>query len=144
MLKSKPANTSKEVRPLSFQLVCWTRRAPESTDLTLMLQFFNRLYLADMEAPPTPTWKEDFQALKEREPPDSWDAEFPDEPQSPQSAVQKPWRGAATFISKEVLGTSKKLSESKQVKMPEMLTSCRKRHDFQPVGTAVDAVVSLV
>lgn len=55
------------------------------------------------------SWKEDFQAMKEQEPPDSWDMEFQDGAASAQTAVHKPWRGAAAFIPK-VPGTSKKQS----------------------------------
>ncbi|KAM4569206.1 caprin-2 isoform 2-T3 [Odontesthes bonariensis] len=81
MLKSKPNEVSKE--------------------------FFSRLYLTDMETPSTQNWKEDFQALREREPPDSWDVELSDEPLSAQT-VHKPWRGAAAFIPKVVPVTSKR------------------------------------
>ncbi|XP_061570605.1 caprin-2 [Cololabis saira] len=79
-------------------------------------EFFNRLYLADMEALPTQTWKDDFQVMREREPPDSWDAEIPDEPSVPQTGGQKRWRGAATLMPRAVSDASKKLSDSKQRK----------------------------
>ncbi|XP_043963520.1 caprin-2 isoform X2 [Gambusia affinis] len=80
-------------------------------------ELFNRLYLTDLETLNSPNWKEDFQAVRELEPPDSWDSEFPDGPLSPQIAVNKPWKGAATFISKVVQVPSKKHStESKQRK----------------------------
>ncbi|XP_071358258.1 caprin-2 isoform X2 [Trachinotus anak] len=78
-------------------------------------EFFNRLYLTDTETPPTQNWKEDFQGLREREPPDCWDMEFPDGPASPRTAVHKPWRGAATFIPKVPVAT-KKQSDCKQRK----------------------------
>ncbi|XP_074554747.1 caprin-2 isoform X2 [Halichoeres trimaculatus] len=55
------------------------------------------------------SWKDDFQAMREQEPPDSWDMEFQDGAASAQTAVHKPWRGAAAFIPK-VSGTSKKQS----------------------------------
>ncbi|KAM4711702.1 caprin-2 isoform 2-T2 [Anableps anableps] len=80
-------------------------------------EFFNRLYLTDVETLNVQNWKEDFQAVREQEPPDSWDAEFPDGPLSPQTAVNKPWKGAATFIPKVAQVHSKKRStESKQKK----------------------------
>ncbi|XP_023274488.1 caprin-2-like isoform X2 [Seriola lalandi dorsalis] len=78
-------------------------------------EFFNRLYLTDMETPPTQNWKEDFQGMREREPPDCWDMEFPDGPTSPHAAVHKPWRGAATFIPK-VPACTKNQSDCKQRK----------------------------
>ncbi|XP_076023582.1 caprin-2 [Genypterus blacodes] len=68
-------------------------------------QFFNRRYLPDVETPPTQNMKEDFQVLKEGEPPDSWHTELPNGASSPQAAVYKPWKRGATFIPK----TTKKL-----------------------------------
>ncbi|XP_008399475.1 caprin-2 isoform X4 [Poecilia reticulata] len=80
-------------------------------------ELFNKLYLTDLEILNSQNWKEDFQAVREQEPPDSWDSEFPDGPLSPQIAVNKPWKGAATFIPKVVQVSSKKRStESKQRK----------------------------
>ncbi|XP_044041842.1 caprin-2 isoform X2 [Siniperca chuatsi] len=78
-------------------------------------EFFNSLYLTDMKSPPTQNWKEDFQALSEQEPPDCWDMELSDGPASPQGAVHKPWRGAATFIPK-VPVTKKQSADCKQRK----------------------------
>ncbi|KAM9334840.1 caprin-2 [Symphorus nematophorus] len=60
-------------------------------------------------------WKEDFQAMREREPPDCWDMEFSDGAASPKAAVPKPWRGAAAFIPKVPVST-KKQSNCKQRK----------------------------
>ncbi|XP_040003510.1 caprin-2 isoform X2 [Xiphias gladius] len=79
-------------------------------------EFFNRLYLTDMETPPTQNWKEDFQAMREQEPPDCWDMELPDGPPSPHTAVHKPWRGAATFIPKVPVTTKKQSADCKQRK----------------------------
>ncbi|XP_018552709.1 caprin-2 isoform X1 [Lates calcarifer] len=79
-------------------------------------EFFNRLYLTDMETPPAQSWKEDFQAMREREPPDCWDMEFPDRPTSPHTAVHKPWRGAATLIPKVPAATKKQSADCKQRK----------------------------
>ncbi|XP_014914007.1 caprin-2 isoform X5 [Poecilia latipinna] len=80
-------------------------------------ELFNKLYLTDLEILNSQNWKEDFQAVREQEPPDSWDSEFADGPLSPQIAVNKPWKGAATFIPKVVQVPSKKRStESKQRK----------------------------
>ncbi|XP_078099187.1 caprin-2 isoform X2 [Sander vitreus] len=75
-------------------------------------EFFNRLYLTNTETPPTPNWKGDFQTT--REPPDSWDMEFSDGPTSPQPAVHKPWRGAATFIPKVPVITKKQYADCKR------------------------------
>ncbi|XP_047430688.1 caprin-2 isoform X3 [Mugil cephalus] len=55
-------------------------------------------------------WKDDFQAIGEREPPDCWEMELTDGPPTPQATIQKPWRGAATLIPKVVPVTSKKRS----------------------------------
>ncbi|XP_054911761.1 caprin-2 isoform X2 [Poeciliopsis prolifica] len=71
---------------------------------------FNRLYLTDLETLNSQNWKEDFQAVMEQDPPECWDSESPDEPLSPQIAVNKPWKGAATFIPKVVQVPSKKCS----------------------------------
>lgn len=80
----------------------------------VMWQPFSSLYVS-METPSTPSWKEDFQALREQEPPDCWDTEGPDGPISPQ-AVQKPWRGAAAFIPKVPTG-NKKECDVRQVRV---------------------------
>ncbi|XP_026182620.1 caprin-2 isoform X2 [Mastacembelus armatus] len=60
-------------------------------------------------------WKEDFQAMREQEPPDCWDMEFSERPTSPQAIVHKPWSGAAAFIPK-IPATTKKQSDCKQRK----------------------------
>ncbi|XP_059361189.1 caprin-2-like [Carassius carassius] len=71
-------------------------------------EFLNRQYLPetdvterrqDENASPR-SWKEEFLAMKEREPPDSWEMEFSDPPASSQSPIQKPWKGAAGLIPK--------------------------------------------
>ncbi|KAI3367013.1 hypothetical protein L3Q82_009647 [Scortum barcoo] len=105
--KSKPNEASKEMYV----------HARGSTDALLVIwQFFNRLYLTDMETPPTQSWKEDFQAMREQEPPDYWDMEFTDGPPSTQAVVHKPWRGAATFIPKVPVTTKKQSADCKQRK----------------------------
>ncbi|XP_052410514.1 caprin-2 isoform X3 [Carassius gibelio] len=71
-------------------------------------EFLNRQYLpvTDVterrpdEKPSPRSWKEELLALKEREPPDSWEMEFSDPPASSQSPIQKPWKGAAGLIPK--------------------------------------------
>lgn len=69
-----------------------------------------------METPPTQNWKDDFQGIGEREPPDSWEMEYPDGPPAPQATIHKPWRGAATLIPKVIPVVSKKRSaDCKQV-----------------------------
>lgn len=69
-----------------------------------------------METPPTQNWKEDFQAMREQEPPDSWDMELPDGTASPPTAVHKPWRGAATFIPKVPVTAKIQSADGKQVR----------------------------
>lgn len=98
---------------------CACQHAPGSTDALLVIwQFFNRLYLTDMATPPIQNWKEDFQAMREREPPDCWDMEFTDGVASPKAAVHKPWRRAATFIPKVPVTTKKQSAGCKQVRSP--------------------------
>ncbi|KAK3526378.1 hypothetical protein QTP70_025407 [Hemibagrus guttatus] len=82
-------------------------------------QFLNRCYIAkrdftgeEMKVQST-TWKSEFLAMKEQEPPDSWDMEFSDPPASSKSVLQKPWKGTTGFIPKSV-DTMKSAAESKQ------------------------------
>ncbi|XP_046873668.1 caprin-2 isoform X1 [Hypomesus transpacificus] len=60
---------------------------------------------------PTQNWKVGFQAIKEQEPPDSWDMEFSETPVSLQCAIQKPWRGAAVYIAKVPVTIKKQASK---------------------------------
>ncbi|CAB1345812.1 unnamed protein product, partial [Coregonus sp. 'balchen'] len=79
-------------------------------------EFLNRHYLPDTDpngcrdAPINQNWKTKFQAMKEQEPPDSWDMES----DSTQPVIQKPWRGAAVLISKVPVTTKKQNGEPKQ------------------------------
>ncbi|XP_034719061.1 caprin-2 isoform X2 [Etheostoma cragini] len=75
-------------------------------------EFFNRLYLTDPKI--LPVRSGDFQTA--REPPDSWEMEVSEGPTSPQAAVHKPWRGAATFILKGPVTTKKQYADCKQRK----------------------------
>ncbi|XP_027127855.1 caprin-2 isoform X4 [Larimichthys crocea] len=88
----------------------------QSKSSEISKEFFNRLYLTDMATPPIQNWKEDFQAMREREPPDCWDMEFTDGVASPKAAVHKPWRRAATFIPKVPVTTKKQSAGCKQRK----------------------------
>ncbi len=72
-----------------------------------------------MEIPSSQNWKEDFQDMKDQEPPDCWDMEFSDAASSAQDAVHKPWRGAATFIPKVPVTTKKPSVDCKQVRSPQ-------------------------
>ncbi|XP_016414197.1 caprin-2-like isoform X2 [Sinocyclocheilus rhinocerous] len=71
-------------------------------------EFLNRQYLPETdvterrqdENTSPHSWKEEFLAMKEREPPDSWEMEFSEAPASSQSPTQKPWKGAAGLIPK--------------------------------------------
>lgn len=81
------------------------------THCSVVCQFFNRLYVSE----------------KEQDPPDCWDMELPGEPSSPQTAVLKPWRGAATLIPKVIPSTTRKQSaDCKLVKYSQtfLLFSC--------------------
>ncbi|XP_051544250.1 caprin-2-like [Myxocyprinus asiaticus] len=68
----------------------------------------NRRYLPETdvkessrgENTPIHNWKDEFLAMKQREPPDSWEMEFSDPPVSTQSPIQKPGKGAAGLIPK--------------------------------------------
>lgn len=101
----------------SCLIVCATVDISEdSLILCWWWQFFNRLYLTETATHPTQCWKDDFQSIREKEPPDCWDMESSDGAASPKDTVRKTWRGAATFIPK-VPGTTKKQSAgSKQVR----------------------------
>ncbi|XP_030296589.1 caprin-2 isoform X5 [Sparus aurata] len=79
-------------------------------------EFFNRLYQTDTATPLTQNWKEDFQTMREQEPPDCWDMEFSEGAASPKAAVHKPWRGAAAFIPKVPVSNKKQSPECKQKK----------------------------
>ncbi|KAL2102242.1 hypothetical protein ACEWY4_001410 [Coilia grayii] len=71
--------------------------------------FLNRYYIPDEglseqsleKTSPSPNWKEEFLALKEQEPPDSWDMEFNDGSPTSNAGLQKPSKGAAAFILKD-------------------------------------------
>ncbi|XP_051547633.1 caprin-2-like isoform X3 [Myxocyprinus asiaticus] len=71
-------------------------------------EFLNRRYLSEIgvkecsqdEKTPHHNWKDEFLAMKEREPPDSWEMEFSDPPVSARSPIQKPWKGVAGLIPK--------------------------------------------
>ncbi|XP_008300116.1 caprin-2-like, partial [Stegastes partitus] len=89
----------KPVAGSSFKLL------KEDLSMLLNCKFFSCL-------PPPPS-----KTPEEQEPPECWDVESPDGSSALQTAVSKPWRGAATFIPKVVPVTSKKQSaHSKQRK----------------------------
>lgn len=87
-------------------------------------KFLNRCYQleADLtgnspeeeEDIPPPKWKAEFLALKEQEPPDSWDMGFSDAPMSSQTVLQKPWKGAAGFIPKTPVILKRPAADPKQ------------------------------
>uniref|UniRef100_A0A4W5QRJ0 Caprin family member 2 n=1 Tax=Hucho hucho TaxID=62062 RepID=A0A4W5QRJ0_9TELE len=116
-----PSNSPKEVEDLMTK-----KTVSQTASLsTLMMsnkrdvpsrEFLNRHYLPDTDpngcrdTPITQNWKAEFQAMKEQEPPDSWDMES----DSTQPVIQKPWRGAAVLISKVPVTTKKQNAEPKQ------------------------------
>nr|XP_023668542.1 caprin-2 isoform X2 [Paramormyrops kingsleyae] len=89
---------------------------------------FNRRYLVDGDfsgqvqpnkrPAPTTSWKADFLALKQQEPPDSWDMDFEDVPTPQPVAPQKPWSGAIGFVPKAqaAMNSSTKATKERKVK----------------------------
>lgn len=86
-------------------------------------EFLNRRYIPETnvserrrgENASPRSWKEDFLAMKEREPPDSWEMEeLADPPASSQSPIQKPWKGAAGLIPKTVDGVKRSTIDPKE------------------------------
>lgn len=67
------------------------------------------------ESAPPRSWKEEFLALKEREPPDSWEMAFSDAVVAPQPTIQKPWKGAAGLIPKTPDITKRTMGDPKEV-----------------------------
>ncbi|XP_076862923.1 caprin-2 isoform X2 [Brachyhypopomus gauderio] len=85
-------------------------------------KFLNRHYVPEVDLPghdkedhklPPANWRAEFLALKEREPPDSWDMEF-SETSASKSAGHKPWKGAAGFIPKTPTAVKRPVAEPKQ------------------------------
>ncbi|XP_060886085.1 caprin-2 isoform X1 [Labrus mixtus] len=109
-----PPNKPAEVLLSSTNHSTTSKSKPNDVSKT---EFFNRLYLTEAETTPhTQNWKEDFQAMSEREPPDCWDTAFSEGAASLQSAANKPWRGAAAFIPKIPVASKKPSANCKQRK----------------------------
>uniref|UniRef100_W5KIQ6 Caprin family member 2 n=1 Tax=Astyanax mexicanus TaxID=7994 RepID=W5KIQ6_ASTMX len=68
----------------------------------------------ERDVTPPPNWRAEFLALKEQEPPDSWDMELSDAPRPSQTILQKPWKGAAGFIPKTPVIMKNPAADSKQ------------------------------
>ncbi|KAG9280685.1 caprin-2-like isoform X1 [Astyanax mexicanus] len=68
----------------------------------------------ERDVTPPPNWRAEFLALKEQEPPDSWDMELSDAPRPSQTVLQKPWKGAAGFIPKTPVIMKNPAADSKQ------------------------------
>ncbi|XP_063072791.1 caprin-2 isoform X2 [Engraulis encrasicolus] len=107
--------------------------------------FLNRYYVPDEglgdslsleKSSPSPNWKEEFLALKEQEPPDSWDTEVNSGPPSSKAGLQKPSKGAAGFILKD------RNSEGKPNKEPKP-KSQRKPKAGQDMKTAPRSEVAV-
>ncbi|KAM9327711.1 caprin-2 [Pholidichthys leucotaenia] len=79
--------------------------------MTKPKEFFNSLYVTEIETCPNQAWKEDFKTVREQEPADCWDMVSPNESSPPRSKVHKPWK--ATMIPSV---SSKKQSVCKQRK----------------------------
>uniref|UniRef100_A0A8B9KZT2 Caprin-2-like n=1 Tax=Astyanax mexicanus TaxID=7994 RepID=A0A8B9KZT2_ASTMX len=68
----------------------------------------------ERDVTPPPNWRAEFLALKEQEPPDSWDMELSDAQRPSQTVLQKPWKGAAGFIPKTPVIMKNPAADSKQ------------------------------
>ncbi|XP_066561385.1 caprin-2 isoform X2 [Amia ocellicauda] len=86
-------------------------------------EFLNRRYLPETDfsakeklakQPLSQAWKKEFLALKQQEPPDSWDMDYVEKPTPPQQAVLKPCRSAAVFVPKEPEEVKRPATEPKQ------------------------------
>ncbi|MFT7812609.1 caprin-2 isoform X1 [Arapaima gigas] len=87
-------------------------------------EFLNRHYLPDTDfsgqGQPNNSqalkqnWKAEFLALKQREPPDSWEMEFTETSAPLEQVPEKPWRGAVGFIPKEQMPVKTATSDVKQ------------------------------
>ncbi|KAK2892771.1 hypothetical protein QQF64_035413 [Cirrhinus molitorella] len=104
-------------------------------------EFLNRRYLPetnvterrqDENASPR-SWKEEFLAMKEREPPDSWEMEFSDPPVSSQSSIQKPWKGAAGLIPKTA-----DIAKIPTVALEKRQRKSKVEQDSKPMPVAVE------
>ncbi|KAM6984716.1 caprin-2 [Aplochiton taeniatus] len=91
---------------------------PSKNPKEVEMPFFNRRYLPDTislgrsqnnQAPSSQDWKAEFQAMKEQEPPDSWDIEFSEKP-----VTMRPWKGAAVLIPKLPVTVKKQYLDPKQ------------------------------
>ncbi|TRY92308.1 hypothetical protein DNTS_028662 [Danionella cerebrum] len=104
-------------------------------------EFLNSRYLQEAEVAvcrqdeiPTPrAKKEDFLAMKEREPPDSWETEFADPPVFSQSPIQKPFKGAVGLMAKTV-NVNNSLVEPKEKRQKKI----KVEQDLKPVPVAVE------
>uniref|UniRef100_A0A672PJN1 Caprin-2-like n=1 Tax=Sinocyclocheilus grahami TaxID=75366 RepID=A0A672PJN1_SINGR len=109
-------------------------------------EFLNRRYLPvtdvterrqDEKASPR-SWKEEFLAMKEREPPDSWEMEFSDPPASSQSPIQKPWKGAAGLIPKTADIVKRPTVDPKEKRQRKS----KEEQDSKPMPVAVEVFSS--
>ncbi|XP_017571859.1 caprin-2 isoform X2 [Pygocentrus nattereri] len=105
-------------------------------------KFLNRRCLPETDLPGhsqekkedmTPNWKADLLALKEQEPPDSWDMEFSDAAMSSQSVSQKPWKGAAGFLAKTPITVKRSAVEPKQKRQRKNKVSQSSKCDCEMV-----------
>uniref|UniRef100_A0A8C1GTK1 Caprin family member 2 n=1 Tax=Cyprinus carpio TaxID=7962 RepID=A0A8C1GTK1_CYPCA len=97
-------------------------------------EFLNRRYLPETDVTECSSWKEEFLAMKEREPPDSWEMEFSDHPASSQSPIQKPWKGAAGLIPKTA-DTAKRPTVDPKEKCQR---KSKGEQDSKPIPVAVE------
>uniref|UniRef100_A0A671K4J8 Caprin-2-like n=1 Tax=Sinocyclocheilus anshuiensis TaxID=1608454 RepID=A0A671K4J8_9TELE len=80
------------------------------------------------------SWKEEFLAMKEREPPDSWEMEFSEAPASSQSPTQKPWKGAAGLIPKTADIATRPTVDPKE----KCQRKSKEEQDSKPMPVAVE------
>uniref|UniRef100_A0A671MP16 Caprin family member 2 n=1 Tax=Sinocyclocheilus anshuiensis TaxID=1608454 RepID=A0A671MP16_9TELE len=84
------------------------------------------------------SWKEEFLAMKEREPPESWEMEFSDPPASSQSPIQKPWKGAAGLIPKTADIVKRPTVDPKEKRQRKS----KEEQDSKPMPVAVEVFSS--
>ncbi|XP_043093880.1 caprin-2 isoform X2 [Puntigrus tetrazona] len=83
-------------------------------------------------------WKEEFMAMKEREPPDSWEMDFSDPPASSRSPIQKPWKEAAGLIPKSADIVKRPTTDPKEKRQRKS----KGEQDSKPMPVAVEVFSS--
>ncbi|MBN3295260.1 CAPR2 protein, partial [Amia calva] len=112
----KPMNTASFKGPVS--LICLSELILPSCSKVLKIRYLPETDFSAKEKlakqPLSQAWKKEFLALKQQEPPDSWDMDYVEKPTPPQQAVLKPCRSAAVFVPKEPEEVKRPATEPKQ------------------------------